>query len=556
MSRFRITAILALALVTAVGVWSQESAPQGEQEAAGEAETAAPGGERLTDAEKKQLESIAVPWKRFETWEELVEYWTTPQPFEKKSVMRIDENYAYPHLIASIKMQIVGEDEEFIWLRGVPPEDPNSPLYRIWSQREARQAATLALDELASRAGATHYVNFNAEEVPPPFLESLSFEPVTDNLPRGDRVQMGFAIADMNEDGHTDLVFPPRRKGYPVRPAILLGDGKGGFTPWDGLQWPEGVKWDYGDVEVADFDGDGHQDAAFAIHFKPQYLLYGDGKGGFGRGQLLKSPNPRMTSRALTSADFDGDGRLDLAFVAEIDYDITTNERFEGAITVWTLFNRDGSWEISNQGLPDNLIADHITAGDVDGDGRPELVLSANSLGARELLYSYRGEDGWQALEHRGTLSAAYHYDVEPAEGELFATFVQFAMISGKTDARNGLVRYPLPSGDQGYVPGSPVVWDKERGNVFFRLAVGDVDGDGDLDLVASRRSDGLEVYLQTPDGMFYRERGSELDEVGRAFDIQLIDLDGDGRDDIVAGCAPDGNRPGGVFVWLSKPTV
>ena len=79
-------------------------------------------------------------------------------------------------------------------------------------------------------------------------------------------------------------------------------------------------------------------------------------------------------------------------------------------------------------------------------------------------------------------------------------------------------------------------------------------DGDDRTDLVAGRKSGGLEVYLQTEEGYFYRELGAELDGVGRAYDIRLVDLDGDGRDDIVAGCAPEGERPGGVYVWLSRP--
>jgi hypothetical protein len=543
-------------VIAAAGAWSQEPASQGAQEVNGEAADAAPEGDALTDAESQEIQKIAGQDERFNSWEEFVEWWMTPRPFDKDWVLRIDENYAYPHVVSSTKMLIVREDDDFIWLRGAPPEDPNSPLYKIWAKREARQAVELTVAEMASRPGAKYYLDFSAEAVPPPFMESLTFVPVTSNLATDGRWQMGFAAADMNGDDHIDLVFPPQRKGYPVKPTILLGDGKGGFKNWAQQKWPDNVEWDYGDVEVADFDGDGHQDAAFAIHFKPEYVLYGDGKGVFARGELLESPNPRITSRALTAADFDGDGRQDLAFVAEVDYDVTTNSRFEGEVTVWVLFNRGGSWELHNDGLPGNLIADNIRAGDVDGNGRPELVLSSNTNGMRELVFSYEGDEGWRALEHRGVLSGAYHYDVEPGQGELFATFVQFQLVYGKTQARNGLVRYPLPRGDQEFVLGVPVMWEKEREDVFFRLATGDLDGDGDTDLVAGRRGGGLEVYLQTPDGQFYREGGDELEATGRVFDVQLIDLDGDGRDDIVAGCVPEGDRPGGIRVWLSKPTV
>ena len=77
--------------------------------------------------------------------------------------------------------------------------------------------------------------------------------------------------------------------------------------------------------------------------------------GRFPRAELLESPNPRITSRAVTAADFDGDGRQDLAFVAEVDYDITSSAHFEGAVTAWVLFNRGGSWQLHNEGLPNQF---------------------------------------------------------------------------------------------------------------------------------------------------------------------------------------------------------
>jgi len=540
-------------MIAALG-WSQE-APKTVKEESAKAEPEAAGKDALSAEESEGLRKVSGGKTRHKTWSEWVADWMTAKPFDKRTVIRIDEHYAYPHIVASIKMEIVREDDEYIWLRGIPPEDPNSPLYKIWARREADEALALDWQEIAKTPGAINYLDYEAEAVPPPDMESLHFEPGPGRLSESGRWQMNFAVADMNEDGHPDLVFPPRRKDYPVVPTIFLGDGAGGFEKWQDAKWPKEMAWDYGGVVAADLNGDGHQDLAFAIHFKPQFVLYGNGEGLFPTGERLRSPDPRLTSRAVVAADFDGDGRTDLGFVAEVDFDLRSNKKIDKANSVWVMFNRDDGWVLDTEGLPTNVIADVIRAADLDGDGRPELVLSSNTLGIRFLVMSYRGADGWQPAEHRGILSAAYQYNVEPVGDELFATFVQFRKYRGETQARNGIIRYQVTFGGDDFVVGQPVVWDKERGNVFFRLAVGDLNGDGRTDLVAGRNGGGLEAYLQTEDGDFYLERGSELEGVGRAFDIRLLDLDDDGRDDIVAGCVIQGEKPGGVYVWLTRPT-
>src|SRR5688572_14339268 len=72
------------------------------------------------------------------------------------------------------------------------------------------------------------------------------------------RWRQGFELADLNGDGHLDVVHGPARKSD-GQPKVFLGDGAGGWRLWREARF-EGVSLDYGDVAVADFDGDGNLD--------------------------------------------------------------------------------------------------------------------------------------------------------------------------------------------------------------------------------------------------------------------------------------------------------
>ena len=239
--------VIVAALVIGAGAvpgWSQDAVPDGDEDKPAMVEGTPQDRDVLDAEESAELRAITGGTSPPRTWSKFVADWMTPKPFLKRHVLRIDENYAYPHIVASIKMEIVGEDEEHFWLRGISPEDPNSPLYKVWARREADEAVALDWQDLAKTPGAINYVDFEAEAVPPAFQDSLKLEPVADNLPIGGRWQMGFAVADMNEDGHADLVFPPRRKDYPPAPAEFLGDGAGGFAYWGKARGPRELPWD------------------------------------------------------------------------------------------------------------------------------------------------------------------------------------------------------------------------------------------------------------------------------------------------------------------------
>ncbi len=516
--------------------------------------------DRLTDEQKAVLERIkASVLPPGSTWADFLEYWFTPRPFPKDQIVRLDDKFAQPHVTVPWTMEVVKEEGDTVWLRGLAPEDPRSPLHKTWLEIQALEAFYRFGEELRDENQvAYHFVDFEAAIVPPPFVEGLRFEAVPSGLPSQGRWQMNFAVADMNGDGVLDLVFPPERKGAP-RPTIFLGSGDGRFSHWREVVFSSKVSWDYGGIEVADFDGDGHQDLAIAIHFKTQHVLFGDGQGRFTRVLNLPSPDPRVSSRALTVADFDGDGRPDLGVQAEINYDQATSSRLETP-TAWVVLNRgDQPWELVTAGLPQRLIGNSVTTVDADRDGRPDLLFGSNSSNFRTLVYLNRGSEGFVAMaKEDGVLSNGYHFDVTvPRPGlregdEFYAVFEQFRMVKEQNQARTGLVRYQLtPEGIP--EPGRVLVFDDLRIDPYSRLAAGDLNGDGRTDLVAGRQNGGLLAFLQTESGDFYLERGDELASTGRPFWIRLVDLDGDGMDDIITCLAEREGRPGGVSVWLSR---
>jgi len=151
-----------------------------------------------------------------------------------------------------------------------------------------------------------------------PAAADLALRPFDAGLPRAGQWRNGFDVGDMNGDGHADLVFPPPRKGA-GHPAMFLGDGKGGWRRWEAAAFPAGL--DYGDAAVADFDGDGHADVALAVHLRGIALLRGDGEGRFRAWAVPAAGEAPLASRfaagAIVAGDLDGDGRPDLVALGE-----------------------------------------------------------------------------------------------------------------------------------------------------------------------------------------------------------------------------------------------
>src|SRR5260370_3999549 len=240
----------------------------------------------------------------------------------------------------------------------------------------------------------------NAEGAP----ASVRFVRYDAGLPTSGQWREGFRIADMNGDGHPDIVHGPARK-QSGPPVIFLGDGKGSWSPWKAARFPA-LAYDYGDVEVADFNRDGHLDIALAVHLHGFFVLTGDGHGNFQNSSVgLESSaggDPGFSSRAIRAVDWNGDGLPDLVAVSEGLGSGGSRPLAERDGVVVFLNQGAKGWRKSERALSKGIYSDSITLGDFDGDGHIDIATGSSVMDRGDLVNLWRADGTAAPLEFPG----------------------------------------------------------------------------------------------------------------------------------------------------------
>jgi hypothetical protein len=219
------------------------------------------------------------------------------------------------------------------------------------------------------------------------------------------------------------------------------------------------------DAAIGDLNGDGRPDIVSTDYNGQSVDVYlNRGHGTFTSGHEYEVA---WLARSVAIADLNGDGKPDLVVVTDDPFDETT--------VVSVLFNegggrfrRGGDYDLGQD--RDNL--DLVRAGDVNGDGKPDLVTTNYAKRTLSVLLN-RGDGSFQA---------------QP---------------------------------DQYQTGGGP-----------FDIALGDLNGDGKLDIVTAVDANTVSVLLNRGDGGFEAKRDYPTGRDSEA--VAIRDLDGDGKPDIL----------------------
>jgi hypothetical protein len=316
--------------------------------------------------------------------------------------------------------------------------------------------------------------------------------------------------------------------------------------------------------EVVDLDGDGRLDLVVADlgSVAPGDQLRGSvvwmrrlPDGSF-RSVTLAEGLPRVAD--VQVADFDGDGDRDLVVAA-------FGWRLVGGI--YLLENRTTDWarpSFVRRELDNRAGAIHVPVADLNGDGRPDFVALIAQQHETVVAFLNDGKGGFT----RETIDAAPH----PAWGSSGLSLVDFDR-DGDLDA---LVTNGDMFDDFIVKPYHGIRWLENTGRFPWvphslaglpgvnRARAADLDGDGDLDVVAcafvpNREGSGPDatsgnaaslVWLeQTQPGRFERHT---LERAGHHVSLDVGDYDGDGDVDLVVGNFR-GPGPGSLEVWENR---
>jgi hypothetical protein len=262
-------------------------------------------------------------------------------------------------------------------------------------------------------------------------------------------------------------------------------------------------------------------------------MLSGCGGGGGDCVLLCSSSGPKFEIvEDIATADLNGDGHVDVVLP------VSQGSGTQGYASVYLHVATSGKGYQARHDYPGNSYPGAILVADLNGDGRPDAVLSSNHADSVAVLLNSATSPGSLAVSQTFASPAANRVLAADINGDGMMDLI----IAG---GPNGAVSTALQT-----VPGTFAAPTTLQTGVDV-YAVGDVDGDGQVDMV---------VASNTQASLWFLTPRASIPQIARSVPLRTLtnsiggaaiaDVDGDGRNDIVLM----DNAAHTLLVWRQDP--
>ena len=356
-------------------------------------------------------------------------------------------------------------------------------------------------------------------------------------------------VVDIDGDGDLDIVWA-NGQGYSTAGTALpvrvyVNNGAGTFADETSTRAAGITGWFRG-VEAGDVDKDGDWDLVLANDFnnRPK-LLINNGSGTFSDQTTTRLPNITMSSARAQFGDVDNDGDVDLVFCNN------GTTRFGSGQPRLFLNNGAGVFADATSNLPTGTVAEQMDVLFFDCDNDLDLDIFLATRASTPNQSRLWKNDGAGRFALQGGVpndSTSYSYDAGDidGDGDLDLIGINAGTSNGELLLRNNGTGTVWTNISTNISP-NPVVDDNDSRFV-------DMDMDGDLDLIVGSLGTRDRIYLNNGAGLFTENTTLMAAVSDSTIDVKVADFDSDGRIDIITAQGESGSFQNKIYMNLTGP--